>query len=162
MKFEMSSIDFSEVENSEYSLIPAGNYNVTGINAEALLSKKHQHMWKVEFRILDGEFQDRRIFMYFSVENDSQKTVLIALAKIKEWMLSVGFTGNEDLDFDFIVDNLLGKEFVAKVGVKPSTNPEYGPSNIIKKFSKSAMTELSEPVSQAAPKNKGLKQNPWA
>lgn len=62
-KFTEELEDIKKNGGGEYAEVPHGNYNVKIDKMEMRESSKHDPMFSVQFRILDGEFKNSCIFM---------------------------------------------------------------------------------------------------
>jgi hypothetical protein len=67
----MGTVNFDNVENNEFSPIPEDRYNFECIKAELKESKAGNPKITAQFRIIDGKYENRRIFNDFSLMSNA-------------------------------------------------------------------------------------------
>lgn len=61
----MPSVNFKNVdENKSFTVIPEGEYPAEIVKVEETKTKNEDDMWKVQFKIIDGEHKGTSIFTY--------------------------------------------------------------------------------------------------
>lgn len=66
----MPKVKFQDVdENQTFTVIPEGDYVAEIIKVDETKTKNDDDMWKVQFKVLDGDFKGTSIFTYL-VFND--------------------------------------------------------------------------------------------
>lgn len=61
----MPKVDFKNVdENKTFTVIPEGQYAAEIVKVEETTTKNADDMWKVQFKIIDGEHKGTSIFTY--------------------------------------------------------------------------------------------------
>ena len=61
----MPKVNFKDVDDSQqFTVIPEGEYVAEIAKVEETKSKKNDDMWKVQFKIIDGEYKGTTIFNY--------------------------------------------------------------------------------------------------
>lgn len=61
----MPSVNFKNVdENKSFTIIPEGEYPAEIVKVEETKTKNEDDMWKVQFKIIDGEHKGTSIFTY--------------------------------------------------------------------------------------------------
>lgn len=109
----MAHVDFTDVEERSFDLLPRGQYliEVTGAEERTGETSGVDYL-NLELTVLDGEFQGRKLF-------DSMSYSQNALWKLKGFLRAAGYD-EEDLAGDFDVDpaEYVGMEFVVTVTVQ--------------------------------------------
>lgn len=120
-------VDFSEVEERDFTPLPRGRYLAEVADAEIRDGQEFPYLM-VEFLIIEGDYIDRKLWTNMSF---SPK----ALWKLKSFYRATDMT-DEDLnsaDFQVVPEELIGLTFILQVQVKPDNNGE--PRNNISRFS---------------------------
>ena len=61
----MPKVNFKNVdENKTFTVIPEGQYAAEIVKVEETTTKNSDDMWKVQFKIIDGEYKGTSIFTY--------------------------------------------------------------------------------------------------
>lgn len=61
----MPKVNFKNVdENKTFTVIPEGQYPAEIVKVEETTTKNSDDMWKVQFKIIDGEYKGTSIFTY--------------------------------------------------------------------------------------------------
>jgi hypothetical protein len=128
--------DLTAIEPStgggSYEVLPKGQYrlSVNEVSEETLTDKGGSYIY-VEYAVAEGELEGSSFRCYYNIKNDSQKTVEIAWRDLAALGRSTGVPGGD-------ADLLLGKTFMAMVGIKPPSvgknGKQYGESNNILKY----------------------------
>lgn len=127
-------VDLSYVEkDSSYELVPVGDYLTEAVEVKITRSKLGNRMLNAQFRIVSGQYENRRIFETYNIEHANTKVCEIALRQIKSWVLAVGLTGNERLTMD-LLNSLCGREFIASVKIEEDKTGQYEPKNRIRAY----------------------------
>lgn len=127
-------IDLSTVEEAApFEPVPPGDYVMQSVGAEATYSKAGNRMIKVQFQILGGTHDNRRIFEQFNVGHTNPTVVQIAQRDLKAWVMACGYTGNERLTMGMLHD-LEGREFIGAVKVDKDKTGQYQDSNRIRAY----------------------------
>ena len=59
----MPRVNFKEVdEEQQFTIIPEGEYVAEIKKVEETKTKKDDDMWKVQFKIIDGDFKGNNVF----------------------------------------------------------------------------------------------------
>lgn len=150
----MVRIDFSTVEEPKgYEPIPKGKYNVrvTACEADVVSSGPNEGcpLYKIEMTVLDGEYEDRRVFDNMSLippktENGREKkgTYWRAQQALKATGIDASAALDlDDLDDDGLTfeDHLMGQELVIAVDVEdertdPNSGKTYKAKNKVRRF----------------------------
>lgn len=122
-----------DVQDSSFEPIPQGLYDIMVSNITDQTSKKGDDMLLIEFEIVDHNYNGRKIWEYWvfpeATDDGKVKTLAISRSKIAALATACGVDKVND------TDRLVGKTCSARVGIKPSDNPEmYPPKNVIKRF----------------------------
>lgn len=127
-------VNFSKDEaesTGDYKPIPRGEYHCKITDNEVALSKSEKNpgkpMWKMELTVQDGEYENRKLITNVCLWNGA----LYSLSQIMKAIYQVDIEAGE-----FRVPaaaDLIGKDVIAKVMVKPA-NDQYDAGNNIKSF----------------------------
>ena len=149
----MAMLNFStngQEEMDDYSVIPQGDYNAQIVKSEIKPTKNGDgKRLNFQFKILDGKFKGRIIFVGLNIENPNPIAVEISMKELTSICKSVGLEDIEDST------ELHGQPLQIKVAVKPPQG-NYPEQNVIKKYS---------PYTGDAPESEGGESsgddNPW-
>ena len=62
----MPKVKFQDVdENQTFTIIPEGDYPAEIVKVEETKTKNDDDMWKVQFKVIDGDHKGSSIFSYF-------------------------------------------------------------------------------------------------
>ena len=149
---ELSLGNLDVIKSDEYAPIPAGNYQLRAVGIELKDTRAGTGKYfNVEFNIIGGQYDGRKIWEAFNVINQNATTVEIALKQIKQWLIAAGQDASGELTSTRIL-NLEGSTCMAIVGIKTDKTGQYAPSNNIKRFiSADAMTMATAPATNNAP-----------
>lgn len=118
-------VDFSNVEERDFSPIPRGRYVVEITNAEIREGNEFPYLM-VESTVASGDFADKKLWdnMSFSPK---------ALWKLKQFYRGLSVS-DEDLSTGFTVDpdELIGQTVLVNVQVKPDQQGE--PRNVVSRY----------------------------
>ena len=146
----LSGFNAAAVEPSTgFDCVPAGDYDVVIMTSEMKTTKDGSGQYlKLEFAILNGQFQNRKIFTNLNLVNKNETAVKIAKANLSAICRAVGvLTPNDSSE-------LHGKPMTVRVTIRKSD--EYDDQNEIKSFKpKGATPPVNAPVATATPA-------PWA
>lgn len=134
-----------EVEADEFEPIPAGDYLAQIIDSEIAPTKAGTgQMLKLTYEIMDGELENRRLWDRLNIVNPNADAQRIAHQQLKKLCDALG-TGpiqdSEELHF---------KPVIIQVSVKQDKNGDFGPQNVIRKFTALAGEAEVKPASKAA------------
>lgn len=127
-------VDLSYVEqDNAFEPIPNGDYLVQATEVKVARSKSGNRMLNVQFQVVTGRYENRRIFESYNIEHTNTKVCEIALRQIKSWVLAVGMTGNERLTME-LLNQLCGREFIASIKIEEDKTGQYEPKNRIRSY----------------------------
>ena len=140
----LGEFNAAEVEPNSFDVLPAGDYDAIIIASERKPTSKGGHMLKLELQVLNGEYQNRKIWDNLNIWNSSDKAVQIAKGTLSAICRAVGVMTPKDST------ELHNKPLRIKVAVRKSE--EYGEQNQIKAY-KPRLTgaTYSEPSPPADP-----------
>jgi len=119
--------DASQVEpDVGFEAIPAGDYDAVIVSSEVKASSTGGQYLKLELQILNGPYQNRKVFTNLNLWNSSEDAVKIARANLSAICRAVNVLTPQDSS------QLHNKPLRIKVVVKQ--DPQYGPRNEIKGF----------------------------
>jgi hypothetical protein len=84
----MSWLDLSNVkEDMNFEILPVGSYVVTCENAELKENKAGDGSYiSCTFKIIEGNYEGRKVFHHFNIKNKSVKCVEIGLGQLKTFL----------------------------------------------------------------------------
>lgn len=128
-------------------VVPAGLYPVQCVDAEIRQSEKGGVYIATTFEVFAGEFEGRKIFHNFNIQNANNSAVEIGKRSLKRLMVASGSS-------NFVLkaaDELIGLQCLAKTRIK--IDPEYGDQVVITDFREIKKEQAVEtpPATAAAP-----------
>jgi len=123
----------------DFSVLPAGNYNVQMVKSEIVPTKAKAEgrasvgsLLKTQFKVIDGKFKGRIVFGQYNLENENPQAVIISRKQMKTMCDAMGKPdGVEDsVEMHNIPLNI-------KLGITPAKG-NFAESNDIKFYSKYA------------------------
>lgn len=162
----MAEHSFGNLDNVEasgsYEPIPPGVYTLRSVEQEMRDTKSGTGSFlAVQFEVVDGDFEGRRVFQNFNLVNANSQAVEIALREIKSWLAACGQPCGGELTMSKI-NALEGARFRAKVGIEKDKSGQYEDRNKIARFIESdgaASSPPAAPVADAPPS--GASKKPW-
>lgn len=130
---EFSFGNLDDVAEDNFDPVPPGMYLLRCVDKEMKDTSSGGAMLAAQFEVIDGPMQGRRVFHNFNVVNDNTKAVEIAIREIKSWMIACGLPATGQLTMSKI-DELEGRQFMAKVGIEKDKSGQYEDKNKIKRF----------------------------
>lgn len=139
------NLSATDVQSDDsYSPVPAGTYNTTVFNAEVTEVRNGENagkpQYKLQFRISDGQFENRRLFTYVPLYTGK------AFWKSKAFFSALGYNVEEGTFTVPTPNELGGKAVAVKVTVVPG---QTGEENNVAGFQKPgapAVARVAEPV----------------
>ena len=148
-----------EDQRGNYDPIPAGWYTVIVDESEIRTNKagSGQYVW-MSFRVIDGEFNGRKVFTRFNVVNANPQAQEIGHRELSRLTAGVGLPGFTD------TQELHGKPLQIKVKVRKDLSGRYPDDNEVSGFRSIAEAQGTgvAPAAPAAPAWAGAPQQPWA
>lgn len=148
-----------EDQRGNYDPIPAGWYTVIVDESEIRTNKagSGQYVW-MSFRVIDGEFNGRKVFTRFNVVNTNPQAQEIGHRELSRLTAAVGLPGFND------TQELHGKPLQIKVKVRKDLSGRYPDDNEVSGFRSIAEAQGAgvAPAAPAAPAWAGAPQQPWA
>lgn len=159
---DLSFGNLDAVQSNGFEPIPAGTYQLRAVDMEMKDTKAGTGKYiAVEFVVVGGQYDDRRIFENYNVVNTNATAVEIALSNIKDWIIATGGNASGELKLSAI-QSLEGKTFNAKVAISVDKSGQYDDSNKIKKFlAPSASQQTQEFAHKAPEQNAPSGKKPW-
>lgn len=125
----MSWLDLTDVQESSFEVLPAGEYFVSVKEAMVKSTKDNNGEYiNITFEVMDDDFQGRKIFSNFNIKNNNKKAQDIGLGQLRKM---IRCSGQENFVLNTASD-LCGLSMIAKVIVK--SDPAHGDKNEIKDF----------------------------
>ena len=136
-------VDFSDVEMLSFDPVPAGQYLLSVVEATPGTSNSGNPKIDVQWTVIEGEHQGRRIFDTLSLHPKAQW-------RAKKTLTSLGLPADFKGNLDEIADFLQGVVANATVTVENSTQVDastgepYPPRNRITKITSAEDLDLAE------------------
>lgn len=124
----LEGFDASQVEpNDGYDVLPAGEYRVCIVSAPLKPTKSGTgELINLELQVLDGQYQNRKIFDRINWKNQNPKAQEIGRARLSSICRAVGVLTPKD------TSELLNRPLRCKVKIKRSE--QYGDQNEVVKY----------------------------
>ena len=127
MAGNLGNFDARTVEPGGFDVIPAGEYEVCIVSSVVEPTKAGDGKFlKLELQVLNGPFQNRKVFDRLNLWNKNPQTVTIAQGTLSAICRAVGVLTPQDSS------DLHNKPLRCKVVVK--NDKEYGESNDVKRY----------------------------
>lgn len=121
-------IDLTNVRESSFDLIPAGNYNVVLDTAQIKETKDGTGEYiNCKFVIVGGDHDDRILFHMFNIKNKNAQATEIGLSQLKSFMKCAGAK-------DFNIKSVSVLEGMQALAVVKTKTDSYGEKNVISYF----------------------------
>lgn len=121
------NFDASQVEPASFDVIPAGEYEAVIVASEMKPTTTGGEMLVLELQVLNGKYQNRKLWDRLNLVNSNDKAVQIAKGTLSAICRAVGVLTPKDSS------ELHNKPLSIKVAVQPARG-EYGESNTIKSY----------------------------
>jgi len=106
-------VDFSEVEDSSFEVLPKGMFPVVVAECEFTFSQaKGNPMWTLQLQVEDGDFEDRLLFSHMVFAGKALPMTKRQLARIRPDLMEGPF----DPQDEDIISSMLGLRLICKVG----------------------------------------------
>jgi|694.fasta_scaffold08054_9 hypothetical protein len=149
------SFDASKVDTTdEFAPIPKGKYAVEIIESVVKETQKGGQMLRLTARVIEGEFENRRIWTNINFRNPNPVAETIGIKTMAQLSNACGITGGFD-----DTEELHFKPIMAEVTVEVDKNGQYSDRNSIRSFSPYGDTPKAA-APKAANANTGSKR-PW-
>lgn len=144
-----NGFDANDYQDSQFDLLPAGEYLVAIVDSFRKRTKRGDgQMLVLEMEVLRGQYQGRKLWDRLNIENPSQDAQKIALGTLSSICRSVGVMNPTDsLD-------LHEKPLVAVVGIRQDS--QYGDQNVVKRY-----RAVKTPQPQVTPKTDTAPAPDW-
>ncbi len=151
------SFDASQVDTTdEFSPLPAGKYPVEIIETEVRDTKAGTGKYlRVTARVIEGEFENRRIWSNINFRNANQTAEAIGIKTLAQLTNACGITGHFD-----DTEELHFKPIVADVTIEKDKTGQYGDRNQIRSFAAYGAAAAAAAPKKAANTN-GAGKRPW-
>lgn len=160
-QLEDLDIDLSKVEaDSSIDAIPPGTYQMQAIEVKVVHSKAGNRVVKVQFQVIGGTYDNRRVFENFNIQHDNPKVVEIALRQLKSWIAAASGNANAKLTMA-LLQSLEGAEFLGTVKVEEDKSGQYQPQNRLKVY-KALPGAAPAPAATPAPRPAATPRPPVA
>lgn len=151
------STDFDSVDAIESNLIPTGQYRMELEKVSHERVKSGENSGKpqanCQFTITDERQHSRKVFQYFAPHVPFQAGMVKALAIATNTPIQINM-------YNMLI-SMIGKEFMATIGVRKSGNTEFSDTNVINGI-KSLSSQPAQQYQPAQPANYMPPQQPYA
>jgi hypothetical protein len=137
---DLTGFDAQAPENQNSRCLPKGEYRCVMVNSERKATNDGTgHYLNCEFAILDGEYQNQKIFCKLNVwlHPSKEKAIKIAKGQLSELCRSVGVLTPKD------TSELHGKPVIVKVTIR--TSDDYGDQNNVVGFKGCQLHQVAAP-----------------
>jgi hypothetical protein len=137
---DLSGFDALAPENQNSRCLPKGEYRCVMVASERKATNDGTgHYLNCEFSILDGEYQNQKIFCNLNVwlHPSKEKAIKIAKGQLSELCRSVGVLTPKD------TSELHGKPLIVRLVIK--TSDEYGDQNAVVGFKACQLHQVAAP-----------------
>lgn len=124
--------DFTDVQEQSFDALPEGDYAVAVVDCEFKDSKAGNEYLKIQFKVLEGNHENRTIWDNYNVFHSDDKVRNIAMGQLKTLLKHNGVTEMKFDSKETFVGVLQGCHALAKVKVR--TQEGYNDSNTISYF----------------------------
>ena len=144
---DLGGYDATQVKDSEYEAIPAGDYRVIMTDSERKATKDGKsHLLACKFQILDGPMKNRTFFDRFNLWNASEKAKLIAEQQFKKVCEAVNVMKPADSS------QLHGKPMMCRLGITEYNGKDSNEVKGYKACLPSSQTQQTTTTTTSAPK----------
>ncbi len=160
------TFDATEVEISEYELLPEGDYVLQVVDSEIKQTQKGGTQLVYTMQVVGSTHDGKQIKERLNIVNDNQKAVEIAFQTLAKLSMACGVAKVNDSS------DLHGKKFVAGIAIKKGEGTymkdgverKNGDQNVIKKFTSATIgsTQSAATPTATATAPTEAKKMPWA
>jgi hypothetical protein len=147
----MAEINFNanEVEPQSFDVLPAGEYDAIIVASERKATKNGNGSYlKLEFQVVSGQFQNRKIWENLNIDNPSPKAKQIALGTLSAICRAVGVMTPKDSS------ELHNRPMRIKLAIEKTD--DYGEQNRVK-----AITPQNGSITTNRPAAPASVGSPW-
>lgn len=126
---DLSSLNFdaAQVEPTSFDVVPAGEYEAVIVSSEMKPTTTGGEMLVLELQILNGKYQNRKVWDRLNLVNSNDQAVTIAKGTLSAICRAVGVLTPKDSS------ELHNRPLLIKVAVQPARD-RYSESNTIKAY----------------------------
>lgn len=165
-QFLGQTFDASEVEISEYELLPEGDYTLQVIDSEMKGVKNDGIQLVFTFQVVGSTHDGKQIKERLNIKNNNEKAVEISFQTLAKLVQACGLVKVNDSS------ELHGKKFMGHIAIKKGegtyikdgVEKPSADQNVIKKYTvlNGATPMANQQAQSAAPATDGAKKMPWA
>ena len=123
----LSGFDANTIEPASFDVLPNGSYEAVISNSEMKSTSTGGEMLVLTLQILNGEYQNRKIWDRLNLKNQNATAVQIAKGTLSSICRAVNVMTPKDSS------ELHNKPMLIKVGIQPAKG-KYAESNVIKAY----------------------------
>lgn len=124
-------VNLESVQEQKFEVLPKNKYNVIIEDVDYQLSKSSgKPMWNLKLSVLDEEYQNRKLFTFFSFSEKALPNTKAALAVVAPELLSTQFNPKNPE----IVSSLIGRKAKVQVGIQKGTDEYPDDRNNVKRW----------------------------
>ncbi|MCR5563665.1 MAG: DUF669 domain-containing protein [Desulfovibrio sp.] len=149
-------------EYSSFDLLPPGEYHVVIDGAEIRQTRGGDNTLSLSYRVMDGQFTNRKAFDNLNLWHHNQQCQQIAMSQLKSIRKSVGLNPN----VGGTTEELLGRQMLVKLAIRKDKNDstkEYQDFKGYKPLGPASSTGAApmHPVPPQAAQQQAAQQFPW-
>ena len=158
------TFDATEVEISEYEILPEGDYVLQVVDSEIKPTSKGGTQLVFTMQVVGSTHDGKQIKERLNIVNDNQKAVEIAYQTLAKLTLACGVPKMND------TSEIHGKKFIATIAIKKGegtymkdgVEKKNGDQNVIKKFTPIGSTQSAAAPTATVSNTVETKKMPWA
>jgi len=141
---DLTGVNYNEYEETSFEPIPAGSYLCAMTSSEMKTTKKGDGQFlKCEFQVLEGEFQNRKLWAYLNIVNPSEVAQNIGRSQMNAICKAVNVLAPSDSC------ELHDIPMLVVVGLEKDNKDEM--RNVCKDFKPKTQVQQSAPSSNDCP-----------
>ena len=154
MSFFDQQVNLSQVEDKsgDFAPVTEGEYTLEATSYAEKVSSNNNDMLEIEYTIVGPNFSGRKIWETFV------KGQPVAYGRLKGWIVSTGFSGDQDLNLP-LINSAMNRRFQGNVYMQAGTNG-YADKPQIKSFLKPQAAPAQQPVQPVQQEQPQFQQPP--
>ena len=154
MSFFDQQVNLSQVEDKsgDFAPVTEGEYTLEATSYAEKVSSNNNDMLEIEYTIVGPNFSGRKIWETFV------KAQPVAYGRLKGWIVSTGFSGDQDLNLP-LINSAMNRRFQGNVYMDPGSNG-FSDRPKIKSFLKPQAAPAQQPVQPVQQEQPQFQQPP--
>ena len=164
-RFGFDLKDYESSGTRDYSPIPKGEYTIKCTEAESKDTKSGGEMIVATFEVVGGQFNGRKIWNNFNINNSSEKAQKIGREQVASWARTCGKPNATSFD------ELLERKFIASIDIEKGKDGYADKNRVVgyimegsiptKPKAQVPLMDIEEDEPEAKPAKGDKKKNPW-